>query len=236
MIAIIVAGGKGTRMGGATPKQFLPLCGKPVLAVTLDVFIQSPSVSSIVLVIPERDRETCEKEILAPYGMKGSVEIVLGGKERQNSVFNGLRAAYRMADPAKRTIVLIHDGVRPFVNQALIDRCISKALTHGACIPGIPVEDTLKQTDADRRITATPDRKRFFRVQTPQAFDLDLITRAHGYAEANAITGTDDASLVEAVGEPVYIVDGMKRNLKITTREDLEFAEALATVFFRNQP
>lgn len=220
--ALIVAAGQGLRMGSAQRKQYLQLCGRPVLVHTLRAFDRCPDIRSIVLVVPTTEMDFCKKEILSAASLENHVVLVAGGQRRQDSVFNGLQ---HLGDA--QGVVLIHDGVRPLVSMALIQDCIQGALQWGACIPGIPAVDTLKRIDPQGNIQGTLPRDSIRLAQTPQAFSLPVIRRAHLEARRLGRVATDDASLVEALGMPVHVVVGSRENIKITTPEDLAYAEAL---------
>ncbi len=224
IIAVIVAGGKGLRMESKTRKQYMNIGGTPILARSIQLFYSLDCVKAIVVVVPEDDIQFCIDNIIIPYEFNENVYIVQGGLERQESVMNGLKKVKKFSC-SKNTIVLIHDAVRPFVQQSLILQCIDKALDHGACVPAIPVVDTLKKVDSSGFISKTVSRKNLYQIQTPQVFDLDLIIKAHEQALKTKFFGTDDASLVENLGKNVAIIRGCKKNIKITTNDDLELAE-----------
>lgn len=218
--ALIVAAGQGKRMGADLPKQYLKLAGKPIVFHTLKGFDRCTPITRIILTAPEADLEYCQNEIIGPANLHKPVTLVTGGVRRQDSVFNGLNT---MA--ASEGIVLIHDGVRPFFSNELINACITGADKYGACIPAIPVFDTLKRVDSKNSIRTTLPRDQLYMAQTPQTFRLPLIIKAHAEALRQGWQATDDASLVENMGEPVHIVQGVRENLKITTPEDLAWAE-----------
>ena len=222
MIApLIVAAGQGKRMGTKLPKQYVKLAGEPILSHTLKGFDACASITRIFLVVPASDALYCQNEIVGPAALTKEVTLVAGGERRQDSVLNGLYAM-----DASEGIVLIHDGVRPFISNDLIEACIAGARKFGACIPAIPVFDTLKRSDTENRIDATVPRDGLYMAQTPQTFRIPLIIKAHAEALQNGWEATDDASLVEKMGEPVHMVQGVRENLKITTPEDLAWAEA----------
>lgn len=221
--AVIVAAGQGLRMGGSVHKPFLPLGGTPILGVTLNTFIQSGKFEEVVLVVAAEDMDACTHEVIAPLGLKRHVRLVAGGRERQESVGNGL-AACRGTDDE---LVLIHDGVRPLVTVDLLEKCLTSAAENGACILAVPSADTLKQSLPDGRIGQTLSREAIWQAQTPQGFKLGLIRAAHRQARQEGFTGTDDAQLVERMGVPVRIVPGSRTNIKITQPEDLVLAEAI---------
>ena len=221
--AVIVAAGKGIRMNDTVRKQYLPLAGRPVLAHSLTLFEECNLISKIILVVPEDDFNFCKKEIL-PARSEKTVRLVPGGKKRQDSVYNGLLAA-----DENKGIVVIHDGVRPFINIEMLELCINGAKEVGACIFGIPVHDTVKQVESGH-IIKTLERDTLWLAQTPQAFQYEIIRKAHENARLKGYEGTDDAFLVEQMGKHVKIINGSKNNIKITTREDLKLAEAVLLV------
>lgn len=229
--AIIVAAGMGLRMGSKTKKQYLYLDKIPILARTIMAFDTCDQVREIVLVIPEQDQEYCKKCIIDPFDFAKKIHLVEGGKERQDSVLNGLKRVRDRINPDKEAIVLIHDGVRPFVNQNIIKECIQKTIEYGACIPAVKITDTVKQVCPDSSIQKTLSRQFLYTAQTPQTFKLDLIMRAFDYAIKTSFSGTDDASLIEHLGDKVVIVSGSKMNIKITTQEDLVLGKHLLKSF-----
>ncbi len=230
LIAVIVAGGRGLRMNSKIKKQYMNFAGLPVLTRTVQVFTTCSCIDDIVLVVPEQDMDFCHDDILLPYGLDGKVIVVPGGDRRQDSVKNGLIVAEELTSSLRNTLVLIHDGVRPFTDHLLIKRCIAGALEHhGACVPALSVHDTLKKSDGQGFVSDTVARDNIYQVQTPQVFDLDIILAAHDYAEKEHFSGTDDASLVEKLGEKVFITRGSKKNFKITTKGDLDLAVAFFT-------
>ncbi len=219
--AIIASAGKGSRMGTGTKKQYLLLRGRHILAHTISVFESCPSVHDIVLVVPEGEVGLCEDEIVKPSGFSKVRKIVEGGRERQDSVRKGLSAAQGC------DIVMIHDGVRPFVTEELIKDVLAAASRWGAAIPGIPVRDTVKTVDGEGLVVRTLDREALRLIQTPQAFRKELIMEAHRKALEEGVLSTDDSALVERLGRPVAVVEGSWKNIKITTRDDLELAELI---------
>ena len=222
--AIIVAAGKGVRMGTELRKQYLIVAGRPILSHTLHKFDVCTTVDQICLVVPSQDLSYCREHILPAACAKKPVHLVAGGSERQQSVFRGL-----MSLDQDEGLVAVHDGVRPLVDPPLIEACIRGAAESGACIPGIPVTDTVKKSNRQGRITVTVKRQGLWLVQTPQVFDYRIIVEAHDRAQREGFTGTDDASLVERLGYPVCIINGSKANIKVTTAEDLIMAAALLT-------
>ena len=226
--AIIPASGRGTRMQSSVAKQYMELCGKPLLYHTIKAFEES-TVVDIILVVPEGEEDFVRTTIVEPNGFYKVKKIVVGGEARYNSVFNGLLAA------EGSDYVLIHDGARPLVDAALISRCIEAVQKDKACIAAVPVKDTIKQIGADGIVEQTIDRSKLYAIQTPQCFDYSLILNAYSRLFRQVATGqmsmegiTDDASVVERMTElPVKLVQGDYRNLKVTTPEDIVVAEAL---------
>lgn len=214
--AIILAGGSGSRMGADRNKVLLELQGKPVIVRSVEAFVGL--VDGVILVSREEDIPVMQSA-MNHTGL--SVKIVSGGKTRQDSVWNGLCAL-----PAECTHVLIHDGARCLVDADTIRSCMQSVVQHGTGVAAIPSVDTMKQVDAANIVTATPERSQLRAVQTPQGFTVDLIRRAHLEAQKEAYLGTDDASLVERLGIPVHLTPGSRRNIKLTTPEDLLMADA----------
>lgn len=220
--AIIVAAGKGIRMNDIVRKQYFTLAGRPILCHTVQVFDTCIEIDKIFLVVPEEDFDFCHKNIILPLKLQKKVNLVQGGKERQDSVYNGI-----LAVDNKDCIVVIHDGVRPFVRPEQLAACIKCAKECGACILGIPAFDTLKRVNSAGFIDKTLDRESIWLAQTPQAFQYDLIKKAHENARREGYTGTDDALLVERLGKDVKVINGSRCNIKITTQEDLMLARAM---------
>jgi 2-C-methyl-D-erythritol 4-phosphate cytidylyltransferase len=207
-------------MGLSTAKQFLMVDGEPILARTLRIFENSPIIDEIVLVVPEAEISSV-REMMGAAGAKKIAKIVPGGAQRQDSVQRGLEAADRVHD-----LVVIHDAVRPFLAPGLLADVVAAGRRHGAATLGIPAKDTIKEADGEGWIVGTLDRSRFWLTQTPQVFRRELLDRAFAAATEQSFTGTDDAVLAERIGVPVKIVPGSADNIKITTPEDLRFAEA----------
>lgn len=221
IVAVIVAAGEGLRMHAPQRKQYLHLDSQPILVRTLEVFEKSNTIDRLILVAPESELDYCRREIVGPSRLSTPVTMVAGGRRRQDSVYNGLKSI-----EDQEAVVLIHDGVRPLLTEELIHACIAGAEKWYACIPAVPVTDTLKRTDSAGRIRQTVDRKGLYAAQTPQAFKLSVILAAHEAGREDGGQATDDASLVEAMGRPVHIIPGERENLKITTTEDLDLALA----------
>ena len=220
-VAVIVAAGKGVRMGNGVRKQYRILGDRPVLARTLSLFHKRPEIDNIVLVVPEADRSFCRNMIIEPSHLEEKTELVSGGSCRQESVYNGLQAA-----GGDCSIVLIHDAVRPFASARLIAESMAGAVKYGACIAAVRARDTLKVV-RNNTIRQTLSRDEVWMAQTPQAFQYDIIMKAHETAREKRFKGTDDAALVEHSGIEVHVIEGDARNIKITLPEDLEIAEAL---------
>lgn len=218
---LIPAAGTGSRMGCSGNKQYLALADRPILAHTLLLFENHRAVDHILVISPREEIAFCRNEVVERYGFKKVRQVVAGGAERQDSVRNGLLACNAGAED----IILIHDGVRPFLPAEKIDRVIAVAGEVGGGVVGVPVKDTIKEVEGGR-IAATPDRRRLWQAQTPQAFPYRIIREAHDAAWRQNFRGTDDASLVERLGWPVAMVEGSYRNIKITTPEDLVLARA----------
>lgn len=214
--AVVVAGGSGRRMGAAVRKQYLEILGEPVLLRAVRPFVEHPGIGPVVVVLPAEDAGSPPSWLLDL-----GVRVVAGGAERGDSVWNGLAAV-----PADAEVVLIHDGARPFVSSAVIDRVLAGACAGGA-IAAVSVTDTIKEVDGDR-IAGTPERARLRQAQTPQGFPRALLLDVYARARSDGAAATDDAALFERYGYPVRIVEGAPENVKITRPADLLLAEALA--------
>ena len=224
-VAIILAGGEGLRMGADTPKQFLPLSGRPVVAHSLAAFAESDRVTDIVLVC-HADYIDRLNEIILQYGIEKVRLVVAGGKTRQESSFIGVKNC-----PAGTEYVLIHDAVRPLVEAGTIEKTLDAAILREAVTSAIMATDTIVEVN-DGLITGIPSRDTMMRVQTPQGFKYTLILEAHERALKEGIADTtDDCGLVSAMGKPVAVVIGSKCNMKLTNQADMIFAEEL----FRNE-
>ena len=222
-IALIPAAGAGTRMGASTNKQYLDLCGVPIVARTIAMFESSPHIDAIFLVTPVDEIPYCQEHIVDFYRFTKVFAIVAGGTERQRSVLNGLNAMAPHTSPD--TVVLIHDGVRPFLTNDMIEDSISQALIHDGVVVAVPVKDTIKCV-CKGIIQSTPPRESLWQAQTPQTFRFKTIHGAHLSAATDSFSCTDDASLIERSGGQVQILKGEYRNIKNTTPEDLILAEA----------
>lgn len=223
---IIAAAGSGNRMGSGIPKQYLELKGKTVLARTVEAFVNNNSTDEIYIVVSKDYAEACRNEYLNGEGSEKNgynkiKEIVSGGAERQDSVFAALSVISADAD-----VVLVHDGARPFITDESIDAVVESAVRRRAAVMAVPVKDTIKVA-VEEVFTETLDRSRLYSIQTPQGFDRELLIRAYHQAFAENFYGTDDAVLVEKMGEKVYLVKGDYSNIKITTKEDIGMGEAI---------
>lgn len=226
-VAIVLAAGRGKRMQSDVAKQYLLVREKPVLYYSLKAF-QDSIVDEIILVTAENEISYCKEEIVEKYDFSKVIRIVAGGKERYHSVHNGLNAC------EDAEIVLIHDGARPFVNDAIIERNINMVKEHGACVTGMPVKDTIKVANAEGFVQETPRRDLIWAVQTPQSFKYELIKKAYDIflnkeaEHCQQYSVTDDAMVAEIFGGlKVKLVEGSYNNVKITTPEDMVFAEAI---------
>jgi 2-C-methyl-D-erythritol 4-phosphate cytidylyltransferase len=223
VFALVPAAGMGKRMGASINKQYLILAGRPILAHTLSVFEGASFVDGIFVITPEDEIPFCRDHVVERYGFTKVRGIVAGGAERQHSVLNGLRAMEGTV--ADDDVILIHDGVRPFVSTDVLARATAVAREDDGALVAVPAKDTVKTVE-DGIITGTPPRETLWLAQTPQAFRYAVIRAAHEIADAERFLGTDDAMLVERLGRSVRIVVGDYRNIKITTPEDMVLAEA----------
>jgi 2-C-methyl-D-erythritol 4-phosphate cytidylyltransferase len=229
--ALVVAAGSGSRMLTGVPKQFLLLDGQPIVSRTLAVFETVNEVQEVTLVVPEGQEERCRREWVDAHGLKKVSHLVPGGKRRQDSVYAGLQ----MISP-ETDIVLVHDGVRPFVTSSIICRTIEAAARCGGALVAIPVKDTVKKAGSDGRVSATLDRTSLWLAQTPQAFRKPILMEAYQKAYIDGVIQTDDAALVERLGYPVQIIEGAWDNLKITRPDDLLLAQEIVRIRHRTKP
>lgn len=221
--AIVLAAGSGSRMNQKKEKQFLLLDGKPLLYYSLKTF-EASIVDEIILVTKEKDIEYCRTEIVEKYGFSKVKKIVPGGKERYDSVQKGIKASDR-----RHKTVMIHDAARPFVTNRMILDSISAARRYKACTVAVPVKDTIKVVDDYGFGEETPDRSKLYQIQTPQTFDREVITEAYSRLRISGDKDiTDDTMIVERyLNQKVKMVEGSYRNIKVTTPEDMIFAEAI---------
>lgn len=232
-IAVVLAGGKGSRMNSSTPKQYLMLKDKPILYYSLKA-MEDSFVDAVILVCGSNEEQYCQKNIVERYALKKVCSIVCGGKERYDSVMNGLFEIERLEIAAENACVYIHDGARPCIDAELLKECRSSVERYGACVPAVPVKDTIKFTDNEGFCAGTPKRSSLMAVQTPQCFDFDRILEAYsamkeardGGADISSVT--DDAMVAECYGGmKVKLCRGSYNNIKITTPEDIKMAEQI---------
>ncbi len=218
--ALVLAAGRGTRMKSRVPKQFMDLCGKPVIYYSLKAFEDS-EVDDIILVTGRDSLAYCREQIVDRFGFGKVRAVVEGGEQRYDSVMQGIRACRGCG------CLLIHDGARPMLTRQMIDESIEGARRYGACVMAVPSKDTVKIADGDGFAQSTPDRSRVWLIQTPQSFDYDLIRSAYEAREEAGWAATDDASVVERYTDVrVKLIMGDYRNIKITTPEDIRLAES----------
>ena len=220
--AIILAGGKGKRMGSAISKQFIDIKGKPIIYYTLKKFSENKKIDNIIVVLPEDEVKYFKENILKKYELRIN-KIVIGGKERQDSVYNALKSLKN----SSTDIVLIHDGARPFISERIINEGIKFAEIYGAAAPGVMPKDTIKVKNEKNFSVDTPNRANLVSIQTPQVFKFDEILECHEKIRYNGEMVTDDTMVVEKYGYSVYLYDGEYTNNKVTTPEDLILAERL---------
>ena len=219
--AIVPAAGEGSRFGGAVRKQFIALDGLPILSHTLRALAASDALAIAIVVVPPGE-ESLGREAVSLARIELETEVVAGGRERQDSVYNGLLRAKPDTD-----FVLIHDGVRPFVSAAVILATIEAARENGAAVAAVPVTDTIKRVDADGLVIDTPAREQLWAAQTPQCFRYPLLMHAHQSIRKRGIVATDDAAVLEHLGIRVKVTKGSYENLKITSEDDLPLAELI---------
>jgi 2-C-methyl-D-erythritol 4-phosphate cytidylyltransferase len=221
-VAIIPAGGSGRRMGGDVAKQYLLLAGVPIVVHTLRAFQASPLIDEILLAVPQGDVESVRLDLVGPYALSRVSQVLAGGDQRQDSIRNAL--AHVRQD---HEIVVIHDGVRPFVTGEVIERAVAAAREFGAATVGVTIRDTVKAVDGSGEVIRTVPREGLWLTQTPQAFRREVILEAYERAGAEGFYGTDDASLVERAGMRVRMVQGDGNNIKVTTPADLDRGEMI---------
>ena len=237
LYVIIPAAGSSRRMGGTSSKQFIPIGGVPVLARTLLCFEHfcteqkktgTFSMHGVLVTSPQSISEA--ESICRQFKISFIENIIEGGSTRQESVWNGICALQSLAHPPDAgDIVFIHDGARCFVDSGTLTRCLQGASVHGVCAAAVPVKDTIKQVDSSDscKVTATPDRSKLYAIQTPQAFLFSLLLESYTAGQKENRSATDDTSLAEMIGLPVFLVEGSYSNIKITTPEDLLWADLL---------
>jgi len=209
-------------MGGSVPKQFLALGGQPLILHSLHVLQASSIIEEVILAVPQNDMDYCLDEIVTKHRFTKVTKVVPGGHERQDSVRHALEAVHDDVD-----VVLVHDAVRPFLTEHMVEGVVRAAQDKGAAIIALPMKDTVKQVGADHVVERTVDRQSLWVAQTPQAFRRDWLLAAHRKAHAEGIRATDDAYLIEWAGHPVNVVEGSGENIKITRPEDMVIGEAI---------
>ncbi|MFZ7104384.1 MAG: 2-C-methyl-D-erythritol 4-phosphate cytidylyltransferase [Peptococcaceae bacterium] len=221
-VVIIVAAGQGKRMGAHINKQYLKLLDRPVLAYSLEAFESHPFIQGMIIVAKEDEIPLCREEILGPYKFSKVMDIVPGGKERQDSVWAGIKAL-----PDECELVVVHDGARPLITPDIITNTHKAARETGAAIAAVPVKETIKRVSLYNNVIRTIPRQELWSVQTPQVFKKDILVAAYENAHQKGIRGTDDASLVESIRKEVKVVMGSYENIKITTPEDLTLGASI---------
>ncbi len=227
VVTLIVAGGKGLRMGKATPKQYLEVGDVPILQRTIERFERNSIIDEIIVVVNKEDLNYVKKEIT--YGKDKVKKVISGGETRTESVHNGI-CSIDSEGKSKSPIVLIHDGVRPFASKNMIENCVELTNEHGAAIPVLDLKDTVKQVLKSGNVKNSLDREKYKAVQTPQGFDYNLIKECYEKAIADGLKATDDSSFVEHYGHKVMTYQGFEKNIKITTQLDLQLAEIIARI------
>jgi 2-C-methyl-D-erythritol 4-phosphate cytidylyltransferase len=222
VVALVPAAGRGLRMGGSVPKQFLALGGEPLILHSLRVLQAAAVIDQIILAVPQNEMDYCLTEIVANHHFTKVTKVVPGGHERQDSVRHALEATHDDVD-----VVVVHDAVRPFFTQRMVEEVVTTAHAKGAAIIALPMKDTVKQVGAGHIIERTVDRQSLWLAQTPQAFRRDWLLAAHRKAHAEGVRATDDAYLIEWYGHPVSVVEGSGENIKVTRPEDMIIGEAI---------
>ncbi len=230
MISVVIpAAGSSSRMKSDQKKQHMMLRDKPIMVDTVEVFENSDSIDEIILVVPEDEIEWIKREYVEPYSLKKVAQVIAGGANRQESVYNGLQAVDVTAD-----YVLIHDAVRPFVSEAIVERVVRSLSVNDAVTVGVRVKDTVKVVDEENNVVNTLDRSSLISIQTPQAFKLSIIKEAH--EKLKGLNATDDTMLVEKLGNAkVKVIEGSYNNIKVTTQEDLLHARVILDSEFSRQ-
>jgi len=238
-IAIVLAGGSGSRMNSDIPKQYMKVCDNPILYYSLKTFEES-FVDEIILVASEKDIQYCKTEIVDKYDFKKICKIVAGGKERYNSVYNGLQAISfdrNNNEIMAYTNIFIHDGARPCVTIDILERCLETVIETSACVAAVPVKDTIKIVDDKGYALSTPTRDLLWQIQTPQVFSFEVIKNAYDNLMQLAIIKgiTDDAMVVEHYSNVrVKMVEGSYDNIKVTTQGDIEIVKTYFKKLIRN--
>jgi 2-C-methyl-D-erythritol 4-phosphate cytidylyltransferase len=222
--AIIVGAGSGKRLGAGKPKAFVEVGGLPLLIHSLRALLEANGITSAVLVVPPGSQTACEEMVGRHGPWRCPISVVGGGRERQDSVRAGLSLA------GDSDLVAVHDAARPFVSPTVVEHTLELAARHGTAIVAVPARDTVKLVHPDGWIEATPPRQSLWLAQTPQIFRTEILRHAHEHARRNGLVASDDAALVENIGVRVYVVAGNEENRKITTPEDLRWAEWFLSV------
>lgn len=222
--AIVLAAGQGKRMKSSIQKQYILLKEKPILYYSLKAFEDIKEIERIILVVGKGEVSYCRKEIIDKYGLQKVTDVIEGGKERYHSVYEGLKLLEKHCD-----YVLIHDEARPFITESIILNTIENVKKYKACAVGMPVKDTIKIVDEENFCVHTPERAKVWAVQTPQAFEYNIIKSAYDILMQKEIMVTDDAMVIEQfMNISVKLIEGTYENIKITTQEDLKVAETIA--------
>jgi 2-C-methyl-D-erythritol 4-phosphate cytidylyltransferase len=221
-VALVPAAGRGLRMGGPVPKQFLSIGGLPLIVHSLRTLQASSVIDAIVLAVPQADLAYSQSDIVDAYRFTKVINVVAGGQERQDSVRNALAVLDDQVE-----IVVVHDAVRPFLTERMLEDVVATARATGAAIIALPMRDTVKYVGADHVIERTVDRRPLWLAQTPQAFRRDWLQEAHRRAQIEAVPATDDAYLLEWMGHSVRVVEGSGENIKVTRPEDMVIGEAI---------
>jgi 2-C-methyl-D-erythritol 4-phosphate cytidylyltransferase len=221
--AIVLAAGEGSRLGGPAPKGYLSIGGRPLIVRTVEKFFLARTIDNVILVVAQKELQRCSELLGADSRLSGKgCGLQPGGATRQASVMRGLAKLDPECD-----LVAIHDGARPFIDPRRIDQCVEAARERGAVVLGVRVRDTIKIVSQEHRVETTPPRSTLWEIQTPQVFRREWIAQAHDRALRDNFEATDDATLVERMNKAVYVLEGDRTNIKITTPEDLVLAEAL---------
>lgn len=220
--AILPCAGQGKRMGSKVSKPYIEIWGRPLVTYTLDAFQAHPHIDEIVMVVRKEDLDYCRKNIVDKYRFTKVKAVVAGGKERQDSIFLGMSLL-----DEKTEWVVVHDGARPLVTKEILERALKTAWQKGSAVVGVPAKDTIKKVNDDLTVSETPERKTLWQVQTPQIFRKETLLNAYEQSTLNNWQVTDDASLVEKLGEKVYMVKGEYTNIKVTTPEDIFFVKEM---------
>lgn len=233
IVAVVAAGGIGSRFGGSRNKQFVSLRGKPILVWSLEALQSCELINNIILVVHEKEISSTRSLVNESACSKVS-QVIAGGRERQDSVYNGLKAAGNSTD-----IVVVHDGARPLISPEIISEAILGLEGYDGTLIAVPVKDTIKETlsgPSEPIVNNTLDRSRLWSVQTPQVFCYTTLLQALEQAKRDCFSGTDDASFVEHYGGKIKVISGSYKNIKITTPEDLAIAEAFIALPDRDNP